>query len=161
MKNFLNENWFKVGLLIILLIAACSFGYDQIEYLPSKNKAVAEAETNASNVQNSMDCGRYTKNLFSDEMSSKSTQSLRPELPSYESHYNSTLQKCFGLISYTFPTINSKISFNSFELYDVYDNNLVDSCLKPLEGSSGGSSSCDFDAFKTEVNSDMQNTVNW
>lgn len=140
---------------------ACSFGYYQSGYLSSKNKITSDAQLNASNVQNSMDCGRYTKSLFSDEMSSKSTQSLKPELPSYESHYNPTLQKCFGLISYTFPTIDSKISFNSFELYDVYDNNLVDSCLKPLEGSSGGSSSCDFDAFKTEVNLDMQNSVNW
>ncbi len=53
MKNWLKENWFKVGLLVVLLILGLSFAYYYIVFLPKKEQNRLAQEIQKQTLQES------------------------------------------------------------------------------------------------------------
>jgi len=106
MKNFINENWFKLGILIILLIIG-------IFYISSSLK------TKQVNISSQENCSKKSEDLYL-----KNKDGVRAWLLSsdYTNHYNNKMNKCFVVISGG----NKNTEYHS-EIYDAYENTLLGS----------------------------------
>jgi hypothetical protein len=49
MKKFIMENWFKGGILLLVLIMACSVSYYYLIFIPQQDKAVLQQQVSAQN----------------------------------------------------------------------------------------------------------------
>jgi hypothetical protein len=49
MKNFIKENWFKAGILLLVLIMACSISYYYLIFTPQQDKALLQQQISTQN----------------------------------------------------------------------------------------------------------------
>ncbi len=95
MKNFLKDNWFKIGLIIVLLIIACSVGYYLIIVQGQKSDIALQAECADQAAKAFKNLGYTDTDLFTD-------------------HYNHRLNKCFMEVKNS-----NELGLMASDLYDA------------------------------------------
>ena len=102
MNKFLKENWFKLGVLIVVAIIGFSLAYYYIYSLSKINSTKEDFELQAM-------CSKKADEFFGNYISGRT----------YTVHYNRKLNKCFGL---TEQYLNGKdYSDFTISLIDVYE----------------------------------------
>ena len=125
MKNFIEDNWFKILIILIITVGLCVYYFTyflpqktQIELLNYQEKCSSQAEKELIS---------FTKNLHFKYSPSSFDQ---------QNHYNGKLNKCFIVITDSAPNIDENLNSNtineatSMEYFlDAYENNLLADCL--------------------------------
>ncbi len=106
MNKFLKENWFKLGILIVVAMIGSSVAYYYFYSLPKMNR---EVKSNKENFELQAMCSKKADEFFGDYIHGRT----------YTVHYNHKLNKCFGL---TEEYLNGD-GFSNFtiNLWDVYE----------------------------------------
>jgi hypothetical protein len=94
MKKFIRENWFKMGIIIALLIVALSAAYYFVIFLPIQQQPESlPGQNQVGDIDLQVKCADGAAKLFKQlgYDSSKGTDS-------YTNHWNKNLEKCFMLI---------------------------------------------------------------
>lgn len=104
MKKFIKENWFKVVIILIIIVGICVyyFGY----FLPQKNQLAMLALQEK--------CANQAQKFFTDGDRYKDSDGIMFD---YKNHFNSKLNKCFILIYAS----SLKDDFLSIDLFDVLE----------------------------------------
>ncbi len=108
MEKFIKENWFKLGILFIILLIGATLWLRYDTYLD-----------NLLNRDTQITCSKAAAIWYKEQNgdSSRNTSS------GYENHFNPKLNKCFATQS---TSVNSgKDYMVSFFVYDVYENRLI------------------------------------
>jgi hypothetical protein len=108
MKNRLRDNWFKLGIFIILLTAWASIIHYYLYTLPE------DLELKAM-------CAKKAEEFYQNNPPNK-------KIFAYEYHYNKRLNKCFISIPDSREEFFNNI-YRSDSLYDVYENKTMASYL--------------------------------
>ena len=105
MKQFLKENWFKVGVLVVLLVIGLSAVF-MIKPISWSRDGSSSSVQNDLNLQ--VKCADWASRFFTSRVGDGSGSS-------YQNHFNVKLQKCFILITTYLP----KEDFVGIEMLDA------------------------------------------
>lgn len=130
MNKWIKENWFKLFLGLMILIACVSSGYYFFTFLPQEKKLVEERKVLAYNQEQNQKCSTagsvFFKN-FKQESDKALTETVGVSPNSFENpifHFNPKLKTCLVEISYTIYWMGKDAVFVSL-VKDVYSNKLV------------------------------------
>ncbi len=139
MKNFIKENLFKVGVLLVALLIVILAVYF---YNSSKNSE-AEKQTTKTQLLLQGQCADAAKKFFNEDKWGRAAEDINSSNVNYTNHYNSKYNKCFVLITERF----SDGSGTSQVLYDV---------LEHKEYANGSFGSKDLSVYCTILNGDCK-----
>ena len=94
MNNFIKENWFKIGILIAIILATVSVGYYFVLYLPSKDKIYKNQETLKIDQENSKNCTETGQKYFDSNFSEYKNNNPEIILSGPFFHFNKKLDAC-------------------------------------------------------------------
>lgn len=119
MKNWLKQNWFKLGVLLIFIILGLSVSYYHILFLPKlqiqKGKTEIKEKVTKDNFNLQERCAKAAKDDFHDLWPNPDGRA------SFSCHYNSKLNKCFVEI-FSANFLEDGAMVNYISLQDVYEN---------------------------------------
>jgi hypothetical protein len=122
MKDFIKENWFKLGLVVGLLLIALSIAYYFILFLPIQKQKNINQKDGLSSIDQQSKCSIQARKFFNDEIDNEKTTDMNVRTSgtqaSFENHYNVKLNKCFIYTS----IFSSNYNYRSRGLYDVNEN---------------------------------------
>lgn len=120
MRNFLKDNWFKLGILIVILLIGVSSAYYFLRYLPQNKLSTAK--------QNQVEkCFTDGNILLENYKKNNGTNNIIDPI----FHYNSILDKCF-----TYVTLAPYQACESGRiLFDVYENKEILTTCFATDGS--------------------------
>jgi hypothetical protein len=112
MSKFVEENWFKLGILLALFAVGTSVSFYLFYALPKENKAMLAKKTNLELQEK---CAKRAKEYF-DEKWSVAPAGMAVD---YSCHFNNKLNKCFINIR----TLDNAPSYmaNISQLFDAYE----------------------------------------
>ena len=129
MNKFFKENWFKLGILIIIVITGCLIAYYYLYLLPKMNGKVKLA---TEDLELRAMCSKKAELFF--EKNGYPQQGSQGNFYQYTCHHNKKLNKCF--ISIRGALLGEQVG-NAFYLYDVYENKMYADYYKATESESG------------------------
>ena len=129
MNKFFKENWFKLGILIMVALMGFSIAYYYFYSLPQMN---IKAKLNKEDLALQETCSKKAKLFF--EENGYPQQRNQGDFYQYTCHHNKKLNKCF--ISITEALLEEQVG-NAFYLYDVYENKMYADYYKTTENKSG------------------------
>ena len=112
MKNFIKENFLRIGLLLVVLLVLISVVY----FYNSSKKLEAKKQITVSQLALQERCAGAAKNFFNEDKWGRAAEDINSNNVNYTNQYNSKYNKCFVLITERF----SDGSGISQVLYDVF-----------------------------------------
>ena len=129
MKNFIKQNWFRIGILVIgvlvVIVLYAMLKPSKQEVLPVATNPISQTiKTQQSDIDLQAKCADYASKYFKDSGYNQTTQ--RDQINSYTNHWNNKIGKCFILINSTWSTDISKTFtlFKDVTLIDVIEGKL-------------------------------------
>ncbi|GEM_PF-6678973 len=104
MKNFLKENWFRLGIIIIFIVLGVIFFYKNRIYLETQQNQTAERN-----------CSQAAAMWYKNQTGSNSLGD------DYTNHFNRESKKCFAT---RLSSLDTGVNLISLFVYDVYENRL-------------------------------------
>jgi hypothetical protein len=120
MNHFIKENWFKIGTVLLVLIAACAVSYYYLGFKPQQDEAVLQqqaATQNQAQVQKTQDATLFNEKLACENMRSKVDSEIKT--------YNASQQLKYGC--YATDPCGSYIS--NEQLYTLFYAPSLDTCI--------------------------------
>ena len=112
MKKFIKDNYFKIGILIILFIVALAIFYYFVFFIPQKRRVNIVFDRDKINSQNEDNCLKQAEVFFN---------KIKTQGNAYTNHYNSKLNKCF-ILTYSISSSGDNDVVVTKSLYNVTEN---------------------------------------
>ena len=133
MKKFIKENWFKLSIIILILIVGLSVVCCLLVFMSQKGEIQqASVQNQESSVFDAQNYSQISNNQSTEEECSRQAQIILENVKqstdnsttvSIQNHYNKQLDKCIVDV------IGSSEGFLDYSIYDGYEQKILLECF--------------------------------
>ena len=148
MRKFLKENWFKIGIIILLLIII-SLLYQFLVVQPRQEREEKKIfELNKKTEDEIAQCKKYGDQYYQNEINKQRISKTENQILTHEYHFNKKLNACFYLAR----NVINEIGYNKYILNLLTNEIVIDNTVFN-DGSllPGSSSDEEFNKKKKEL----------